>query len=209
MNTTKRTALALLAIVSALSTQAQTLSTNSTSGVLGHRYSEVSFGLQDPKHFSQDLYDLSLSGNVPVAPNLDLGAGYSYGWIGGSGIKGHVNTIGTTATAYTALNGVKPFIALGLGYQWVSTAGLRDDNGIWGGSIGVEIPAGAFSVTPSISYADDFRSSGNSTQQTTYGVEGNYWLSSAAALFASVGYTDLHSSSVDSWNYRIGYRWKF
>jgi len=208
MNTTKRTALALLAIVSALSTQAQTLSTNSTSGVLGHRYSEVSFGVQDIKNLSPNFYDLSLNGNVPVTPNLDLGAGYSYGWIKGN-LHGHSNTLNAAATAYTALNGVKPFVAVGVGYQWTSIAGFRDDNGIWGAGIGVEIPVGAFTITPRISYLDDFQGSAQSTQQVNYDVEGNYWFSSASAVFASVGYSDVHSSPVESWNYRLGLRWKF
>lgn len=211
MNTTKTIALSLLAIVSsALSTQAQTTAAAAAtpSGVLGQRFSEVSFGASNIKGISRDLYDLSLNGNVPVAANLDLGLSYSYSWIGGA-FKGHANTLGATATTFTSLNGVKPFVGVGLGYQWESFPfGSGNNAGIWGVGFGVEIPAGAFSITPNISYADDFRSSGNSSQQYTYGVDANYWLNQSSAISAGVSFTDARGNA-EAWNYRIGYRWKF
>lgn len=208
MNAIKTSALALLAIGSALLTQAQTVPSAAPVGVLGQRYTEIGFSTQDIKGISRNLNSLSLDGNTPVSPNLDLGLGYSYGWIGGA-FKGHVNTISGTATAYAPMNGVKPFVGVGLGYRWEDFRGFDNNYGIWGAAVGVEIPVGAFSVTPSISYGDDFESSANSSQQFNYGVDVNYWFSTASAVTAGVSFSDEYRGNGESWNYSVGYRWKF
>ncbi|HVS51093.1 MAG TPA: hypothetical protein VHD62_01965 [Opitutaceae bacterium] len=207
MNLTQKITLALgLALAGA--SYAQTSSTVTPVGVLGQQFTELSFGTSDIRHVSPNFYDLSLAGNVPVAPNVDLGASYGYGWIGGA-YRGHANQIEGTGTFHTNYNGVKPFVSLGLGYQWASFKGGYDDLGLWGASVGVEIPAGALALTPRIVYADDFRGSSRSSQQTSYEVEGNYWVSRTTAVFGSVGFTDTNNSGNDSWDYRVGLRLKF
>jgi hypothetical protein len=208
MTLTKKILLALGAAAAAGAMHAQTMSTTTPVGVLGHNYTELSLGLQDIKDLSPHFYDASISGNVPVTPNLDLAAGYSYGWIRGS-VRGHSNTLTTTATAYTLTGGVKPFVGVGLGYKWTHFAGFRDNQGLWGAAVGVEIPAGRVSITPRIVYADDFESSSNSSQETTYEVEGNYWVSAKTGVFASIGKTDVHHNGGEAWNYRLGVRMKF
>jgi hypothetical protein len=206
MNLTKKITLALgLAVAGA--SFAQTSATT-TAGVLGQQFTELSFGSSDIRHISPNFYDLSLSGNVPVSPHLDLGGSYAYGWIGGA-YRGHANQVNGTATFYTNYSTVKPFVSLGLGYQWASFQGGSDDFGLWGGAVGVEIPAGAFTFTPRIAYVDDFKGSSQSSQQTSYDVEGNYWVSRTTAVFASVGFTDVNKTSTDSWDYRVGLRLKF
>lgn len=200
--------LALGLAASAATSRAQMTTGANPVGTLGHSYTEASFGVQDIQHITPDFLDLSLSGNVPVAPNFDLGGGYSYGWIRGAG-RGHSNTLNTYATAYLTTRGARPFASAGLGYRWTRFAGTRNDEGFWSAAVGVEIPAGLFSITPRIAYVDDFHRRGNSSQQTTYEVEGNYWMSRQAAVFATVGQTDVHGSGFDSWNYRVGVRVKF
>lgn len=207
MNLTKKTILALGLLAVAGATYAQTATTESVpSGLLGQSYSEARFGVSDIKHFSKDQYSLGIGANVPVTPYLDLGAGYDYGWIRG---LGHFNSVAGTATAYTTWNGVKPFVGAGVGYQWVRASGFRDNQSLWGLSTGVEIPAGALVVTPRIVYADDFRGTNRSSQQTSYEVEANYWVSRTLAVFGSVGYSDVKHTNVDSWDYTIGARFKF
>jgi hypothetical protein len=213
MTLTKKILLALGVAAAAGAMHAQMTSTTTPVGVLGHSYTELSLGLQDIKNLSPHFYDASIGGNVPVTPNLDLAAGYSYGWIRGSAfgtsLRGHSNTVTTTATAYTLTGGVKPFVGVGLGYEWTHFAGFRDNHGLWGAAVGVEIPAGRVSITPRIVYADDFESSSSSSQQTTYEVEGNYWVSAKTGVFASLGKTDVHHDSGESWNYRLGVRMKY
>jgi hypothetical protein len=209
MNLIKKTTLAAGLVVAAASfaQTAQTASTSSTPvGLLGQSYSEIHVGVSDIKHFSKDQTNLGVAANVPVTPFLDLGAGYDYGWIHGIG---HFNTVNGTATAYTTFNGVKPFVGAGLGYQWSSYTGGTPDEGLWGVTAGVEIPVSVITLTPRIVYSDDFHGQSSSTQQTSYEVEGNYWLTRTAAVFGSVGYSDVRRTNNDSWDYTVGARFKF
>jgi hypothetical protein len=206
MNLTKKSILALGLVVAGVSfAQTDTTSTKPV-GLLGQSYSEVHFGVTDIPNYSKNQYGLGVAANVPVSPYLDLGAGYDYGWVRGAG---HFNGITGGATAYTAFNGVKPFLAGAVGYQWSSFTGGHDDQGVWGVSAGVEIPVSVVTITPRISYADDFHGSNRSSQQTTYGVEGNYWVTKTAAVFADVGYSDIRHDSDNAWTYTVGARFKF
>jgi hypothetical protein len=140
---------------------------------------------------------------------LDAGASYSYSWIRGA-LRGHSNTIGGYAVAYAPFNGVKPFAGAGLGYQWNSYGfGGVDDEALWGMTAGVEIPAGAVTITPRINYADDFEGSRNSNQSWTLQVEANYWFDETSSVFGSIGKTDIRRNPFDSWNYELGLRARF
>ena len=209
MNLTKNITLAL-GLLTAVASHAQTTPASTAgSGLLGHRYTELNVGLQDIKHLSNHGYSVGAAANNPIIPGvLDAGALYSYSWIRGA-VRGHANTIGAYATAYTVLNGVKPFAGAALGYQWNSFGPGVDDQTLWGLTAGVEIPAGVVTITPRISYADDFEGSRNSSQAWTYQVEANYWYNSTSAVFASIGKTDVRRSSFDSWNYEVGLRARF
>jgi hypothetical protein len=103
--------------------------TSTTSGgLLGQRYAELGFGVQDIKHVSPNSYSLSAGANTAVVANqLDAGASYDYSWIGGA-FRGHANTISGYATAYSALAGVKPFVSAALGYQWTSARFIGSDD---------------------------------------------------------------------------------
>jgi hypothetical protein len=209
MNLTKNIIAAASLLAAGLS-YAQTPPGATGLGLLGHRYTELSVGLQDIRHLSDHGYSVGASANNPLIPGvLDAGASYSYSWIRGP-FKGHANTVGGYATAYTVLNGVKPFAGAGLGYQWTSFGfGASDDDAVWGLTAGVEIPAGAITITPRIVYADDFKSSRTSTQAWTFQAEANYWFNATSAVFGSVGKTDVRGTSLDSWNYELGLRARF
>lgn len=204
---------AALAILAAGVSYAQTstaVAPTAGTGLLGHRYTELNAGLQDIKHLSNHGYSVGAGANNPVIPGvLDAGASYSYSWIRGA-FRGHSNTIGAYTTAYTVLNGVKPFAGAALGYQWNSYAfGVNDDQALWGLTAGVEIPAGAVTITPRVNYTDDFENSRESTQAWTFQVEANYWFNAKNAIYGSIGKSDVRRSSFDSWNYEIGLRARF
>jgi hypothetical protein len=210
MNLTKKTILALGLIVAGASfaQTAQTATTTSGTpvGLLGQTYTEASFGVADIKHYSKDQYSVGVSANAPVSPFVDLSAGYNYSWLSG---QGHVNSLVGGATAYTTFNGVKPFVGAALGYEWDRFGSYRNDQANWGLAAGVEIPAGVVTVTPRIVYSDDFRGKYRSSQQWSYGVEANYWVTRTAAVFAGVDYVDVRDSSQDAWTYTVGARFKF
>src|SRR4051812_17166425 len=204
MNLTKKMILVLSALVATGASYAQTTTSEAAPvGLLGQSYSEVHFGASDIKNCSKNQYGLGVAANVPVTPYLDLGAGYDYGWVSG---VGHFNGVTGGATVYKAFNGVKPFAGAALGYQWTRWGGVngKDNQTVWGLAAGVEIPAGAVTITPRIVFADDFESPRNSSQQTTYEVEANYWATKTVGVFASVGYTEVNHSNNDAWNYGVG-----
>ena len=180
-------------------------------GLLGHRYTELSLGLQDIEESSDHGYAVGARANNPLIPGvLDAGASYSYSWIRGR-FRGHANTVGGYATAYAPFRGVKPFAGAGLGYQWTSFSfGNSDDYAIWGATAGVEIPAGPrVTITPRINYADDFDNGRNGGRTWTFQAEANYWFSATSAVYGSVGKSNVRRSPMDSWNYEIGLRARF
>lgn len=208
MNLTKKTILALGLIVTTGVGFAQNTTTGEAPvGVLGQSYSEVHFGASDITHITKDQYGLGVLANVPFTPYLDVNAGYDYAWLNGTG---HVNSVNASAIVHTTFRGVKPFVGAGLGYDWQRwIGGGKDDLTTWGLTAGVEIPVSAVTITPRINFADDFRDSASSSQQTTYAVEANYWLNKSWGVFGSVGYTDVNRSSFDAWDYGVGARFKF
>jgi hypothetical protein len=215
MNITKKITLALGLIAAASSGIAQSSTAgmsepSRSTGLLGQRYTELAFGLQDVRHVTDHGYSVGAGANDPVIPGvLDAGASYSYSWFRGAG-RGHANTIGAYATAYLPLRGLKPFVGTGLGYQWISARSIGNaQQALWGLTAGVEIPAGRFTFTPRISYADDFEGTHKSRQDLTVQVEANYWYSNTSAVFGSIGRSDVRRSSFDAYNYQVGLRARF
>jgi hypothetical protein len=203
------TTFALLAVAATGTSYAQQApAAHDASGLLGQKYAEVSFGMQDIYHVSPNGYSLGVSSNVPVTRYLDIGAGYSYDWIKGN-VHGHTNTLGATATAYTTVAGVKPFAGVGLGYEWIRAAGFGDDFALWAAAVGVEIPTRIVTITPTITYSDDFQRSSRSSQDFTYGVDVSRWITKTTAAFIGVNYSDTLSSTADAWTYTVGARLKF
>ena len=209
MKLTKKITLTISVLAASLGYAQSPAESRFGQGLLGERYSELGFGLDDIRHVSNHGYSVEASANNPLIRGLlDAGATYSYSWIRGA-FRGHANTVGAYATAYSRFEGVKPFLSTALGYQWTSARFGSDEQTLWGLATGVEIPVGAVTVTPRISYADDFEGTQNSSQAWTVQTEVNYWVNRTTALFGSIGKTDVRRSSIDSWNYQFGLRARF
>lgn len=210
MNLIKKSALALAALVAAGIINAQSNAAAKPAGALGIRYADVSFNLQDYRNFGDHGYGLSAAVNLPVLSNLDVNLSYGHSWLNSSfDLKGDV--LGAAATYFTTVGNAKPFVGLGLGYEWdrLSSLGttVRDDYGIWGAAVGFEVPVSVVTVTPSITYVDGFKSSVD--YSLTYAVEGSYWFTKTVAGYANVSYNDPKGSGGESWNYTLGVRLKF
>lgn len=162
-----------LTLTAAVAAQAQPASAGaaSSSGLLGHRYAELSAGAIDPHGQSEFGFTSDVSVNLPVQPGLDVGFGYGYSRtkfellerLFTQRLRDH--TAYASATAYSEYRGVKPFFSAALGYQWsrsgADLGGMRvlddrADEAVWGLAAGVEIPLGRVTLTPSISYQDRF-----------------------------------------------------
>lgn len=209
MNLIKKTTLALALLAAAGTSFAQTAAANS-NGLLGARYTEFSYGLHDVDSAPDYGHGLTAKVNAPVIPALlDVGGLYSYEWVRGV-VHGHANSLAAYANAYVPLDGAKPFVGATLGYSWVSLPRpLNDDDGFWNVAFGVEIPLGAFTFTPKITYADDFNGRVGDTNVWIYEVEGHYWFSPKAGAFASVSLQDEHRDPINVWVYRVGLRLRF
>jgi hypothetical protein len=145
---------------------------------------------------------------------------------------------GANLTAYTNYQGVKPFAEVAVGYSWakdkLSFGGTpvsddRDDTGLWGLGVGVEIPLGAVTVTPRITYQDDFEGgapgitnpAASGTGSTVaisrggrggafgYSTEAHMWFTRAVGGFAEVTYSDPTGGGTQSWTYALGARLRF
>lgn len=210
MNLIKKTTLVLGALAAAGTSLAQT-ARSSSQGLLGQRYGEFHYTLSDLDGLSDHGHATTLGVNLPVVPALlDVGAGYAYNWIGGP-VRGHGHTLYAGANAYVALENVKPFVGVALGHTWVSLPrSFGDNDWAWNLAVGFEVPLGAFTVTPRITFADDFHGRvGDSGDTWTYEVEGNYWFAPNTGAFASIALTDYHRDPDDVWNYRVGLRFRF
>jgi len=184
MTTIKKLVCALAAVAAGVSVYAQTAPANpadqtNSSGLLGHRYAEYSFGFVDINKTSTDAFAAGLAINLPVAPSFDVTLDYTYAWREGhSNI--HSNDLSATGIYYFNAGKVKPFGGLSLGYDW----NRGDDAANWGAVAGVE-----YELTPqvvltgSVGYEDDFRSGDNSTWDGT--VRANYWFTHDVSVYGA------------------------
>lgn len=220
MNPIQKTALALAALAALCTASAQQTAyvpaqaAAEQPGVLGQSYTELSFGAEDLRHSSDNIYDATLRGNIPVSTHLDVGLGYGYSWLNGdTGV--HTHLLATDAKFYTQLeNRMKPFIGALVGYQWARTdfdnqfpvITTHDDRWVWGASAGVEIPVGTVALTPHVGYVDTMVN--NSIGHYNYGVEANHWFTPGFAGYADVTFND-HRRAENTWSYLAGVRLKF
>jgi len=214
--------LALLGFAAAIAGRAQPATSSNVNGVLGQRFVEASVGAIDPHGSSDEGFTGDLSVKLPVQAGLDVGFGYTYDRVTadiGSApfhLRSRDHTLGATVTGYSTLGGVKPFAGAGLGYQW-SRAKLDfgsarildtdDDDGIWALGAGVEIPLGAVTLTPSVTYQDGFAQ--DSAAGFAYGAEAHMWFTRSVGGFADATFSDPINGGLQSWTYRVGARLRF
>jgi hypothetical protein len=191
-------------------------------GVIGKRYVDAGFGLQDPQEYSDVAEAYGLAVNVPLNRNLDVGLSYSYstlnytpqGALPGEAIDANSHSIGTYATVYNTIEkGIKPFLSVNLGTSASSRDFMGGDHGTnyqwWGLSAGAEFPSKWVSVIASLSYDDDFKRSEFSNQSWTVKTEVNTWITTKIAGYVGFAYTDPAHNYVNSWTYTIGARLRF
>ena len=206
MNLTKKITLALGLLVAGTSFAQET----SSNGLLGQRYAEFNFSFIETDNVSKLSYEPGLRVNLPLIANqVDVGATYDYARLRGP-LRGHANSLSTYAVGYMALDGAKPFLGAALSHTWTRLPlGLSDNSYGWSIVGGFEVPVGPVTLTPTITYSDDFDNGFGQGDVWTYRLEGNYWLTRQAALFAGVAKVDLHREAVNIWTYDIGLRFRF
>jgi hypothetical protein len=181
-------------------------------GLLGQRYADVNFGVQDYRGLGDNAYSVGVGVNLPVTPMLDVGLDYSKGWLNTNPFDLRADTLSASATIYTNAQGVKPFAGAALGMQWAETRfpGFRnrDDAGVWALGGGVELPVGPLTFTPAIAYTDSFEGR-SSVGAFRAGVEAHTWFTPKLGGYADVSWMNQQGSGGESWNYTVGLRWRF
>ncbi len=179
-------------------------------GVIGKRYAEASFGVQDLTHTAHNICYTGLGANIPVVNGLDVGGGYSYGWFTSpfDQKSNYAHTVGCDAKLYQTIeNGIKPFIAVGLSRTWAKQ-GSSTATG-WGVAIGAELPYKWLAAIPSISYQDDFKKTRESMQSVSYQFEVNARITSKIGAYVSTAYVDWRNYDTANWVYGMGVRYHF
>lgn len=211
-----------LVALSLVSLASSGLAQSSGEGLLGQRYATVSVGGLKTEGFADHKYFSSLSANLPVARHVDVGFGYGYSrtdyalFSGALSARSHEHTLALDVTAYCDAGRVRPFASLGLGYFWLSQKfefsgvyldTLRNNDGLWSGDVGIEIPFGRFVITPRLAYEDAWET--NLSGAFSAGTAVHYWLSRSVGLFATVRYWNPRNTSDSAWQYGFGSRLRF
>ena len=164
-------------------------------GLLGQQYASLTYSYIDldaPTH--ADNYSFGL--NQPLNTGLDAVFSYDYtqtGLIAGDRLSQHAVMAGLRAFGNSHSWG-KPYVEAGAGYAWQKFAGSRDNSFVWGVGAGVELQlAPAFTLTPSVEYADAPDLAGSGTW--TFGVKANYWIDSQWSVTAGIDRDDDQNTS--------------
>jgi hypothetical protein len=229
MKTMHKLMLALAALLLAGTSQGQTTMASSTGssslrdnpGVLGHSYTDLNYSWVD---FSEDGIDAhgyiaGFRGNVPIRRGLDVGLGYHYyrennhrNPFTGTEFDARYHQVATDATFFLPTRAIKPFISGAVGYQWsrgdIQSLRTYDSQWIWGASSGVQIPLGAFTLTPRISYTDTMQNS--SVGSWHYGAEAHHWFTEKLGGYLDATFHDpRRNGGPEAWTYTAGMRLRF
>jgi hypothetical protein len=159
-------------------------------GLLGQQYASLTYtyiDLDAPTHAD----DYTFGFNQPLSAGLDAIFSYDYtqtGRVAGSRASENDLLAGLRAFSNHYAWG-KPYVEASAGYAWQRVAGVKDNSFTWGVGVGAEFQvAPAFTVTPSVKYADAPDLAGSGTW--TYGVKANYWIDSQWSVTAGVSRND-------------------
>ena len=212
----KKCALAAgVAFLSAVAAHAQFLALGLPhQRALGQRYVEAGAGVLDAKTSLVDRPGpvFSTGANLPLTAHLDLGVNYGYGRvkIAAGRLSGHA--IASSAVLHTGGAGAKPFVGVLLGYERtrfrIGTNTERDDTGMWALAGGVEIPLGALTLTPALTYADEAKN-GDGSGVFHWSAQASYWFTSRVGGYADVTFSNFRNAAEETWTYRAGVRFGF
>lgn len=174
-------------------------------GLLGQQYASLTYSYIDLDDVSTHADNYTFGFNQPLRAGLDAVFAYDYtrtGVIAGSRVSQHAFTAGLRAFGNSHAWG-KPYVEGGVGYARQRFAGAKDDSFVWGVGVGAELQvAPAFTVTPSIEYADAPDLAGDGTW--TVGAKANYWIDSQWSVTGGIHRDDDQNNS-----FTIGTNFRF
>lgn len=161
------------ALVIAAAAHAQTTAAakaTEDSGLIGKRYVSATMSYSDVHSSSWGLFDSTLTFNMPVLSNVDVGASYDYSWLEGHR-KINQQVPSVYATGYLTEGALKPFATVELGYAWDRNPGFqRDDRLVYATAAGVQWSINqSCALTVAAGRAADFKAGDNSAYSGTIG----------------------------------------
>jgi hypothetical protein len=203
--------ISILAIVAASVTMfaQEAAPVEQSGGLIGKNTVSVAFTDGMLNEVDEDLFATTFQVNEGITSNLDLGFTYAYSWLEGNN-NIDFNNVGTYAVVYTTYNQFKPFVKLGLNYNWEDYAGVVKSNYLsWNAFAGVEYSLNSkLGFTFSAGYVDDFNSS-NIWRFQSYSLNwrgsigANYWVTEKIVTGVDVGYREGGNYSVTA---LVGYK---
>lgn len=230
-------ALALAALLLAGTSHAQQASTTTTTrfngpftspsirdnpGALGHTYLDLNYSWVDftEDEVEADGFIAGLKGNAPIARGVDAGLGYKYyrendhrNPFDGTEFDPRYHQLFANGTIYTPTGATKAFLNGSIGYQWsrgdIQRLRTYDDQWVWTGSAGVEIPFGMLTFTPRISFSDTIEDVDLGVWH--YGGELHHWFNDRFGGYVDVTYHEPRRSDFrpKSWTYMAGLRLRY
>jgi len=179
-------------------------------GTIGRRYAEGYLSLQDVRGSSDNVFGGGVGGNLPLCCGIDLLGDINYTSYKPDNFSTTLTNFDGSVRLYNKVeDDVKPFIQAGLGMTFGDVRDHSTNWINWSVGVGAEFPYKWVSVTPSISYRDDFRHSGASTQSLNYAVEFSSWATPQVGVFAKVTYVDVRHDGANATGLTAGLRVRF
>jgi hypothetical protein len=197
----------------AMTIQGAAQATPSTSpedrpGLLGKRHIGVSLATTDFRNSNvNNAVTSEVFADIPVNQHISVGGGYSLSRLSDNGFTGYWNDLFTDVTAYTTINGFKPFVDAGIGYSMFNLSGngisTDDQNGFYGAGAGVELPiTKALSVALRTGFSDTMTSGAKLFWH--HSIHSAYWVSPRVAATGTVSFNESVSIT-----YAVGARFVF
>jgi opacity protein-like surface antigen len=210
MKMIQHTLLAIVLLCTAGATFAQP--NNTATGRLGVRYIETNFQVSDGKSTVTDSYGSGFGINLPIKSWLDVGLDYGYGWLKKNPfVTSSAHGLAATATYYTDLDGLRPFVSARIGHARFKTSAAGQTSRINSDSydlmIGFETSVGPIILTPTIAHGDSFDNSGEGG--FNFAVGAHYWITSKIGVRSDISYSDYGSGGLSEMSYGVGLALKF
>lgn len=179
-------------------------------GTIGRRYADGYLSIQDVRGTTTNVYGGGGGANIPLCSGIDLNGGVGYTSYKPDDFSTTLTTLGGNVKFYNkAEGGVKPFVTGGLGMTFGDVNSHSTSWVDWNVGVGAEFPYKWISITPSITYHDDFRHNGVSTQSLHYAVDFNSWATSQVGVYAKVVCIDTWHDANPAFGLALGVRVRF